>query len=62
MSNSMLKFVAIGPQMSEKRSAENRLADFDEIYGDYVQGAQPGRQAAVRNAVCRLRHWRPEEG
>ena len=40
----MLNFVAIGPEMPEKRSAENRLADLGEIYGDYV------REGAARPA------------
>ena len=50
MSNGMLKFVTIGPDMPEKRSAENRLADFDEIYGDYVQ--EGAARQASRCSQC----------
>jgi len=37
MSNSMLKFVSVAKAMPDKRDAEERRADFDEIYGDYMQ-------------------------
>ena len=50
MPNSMLKFVTIGPEMPEKRSAENRPADFDEIYGDYVH--EGAARPASRCSQC----------
>ena len=35
MSSKMLKFVSTDKAMPEKRKAENRVADFDEIYDDF---------------------------
>ena len=35
MSSRMLQFVSTAKAMPEKRTAENRVADFDEIYGDF---------------------------
>lgn len=32
----MLKFVTVGKQMPEKREADERTGDFDEIYGEYA--------------------------
>ena len=32
----MLKFVSVGKSMPEKRSAEERAHDFNEIYGEYA--------------------------
>ena len=41
----MLKFVTVGPEMPEKRAAEERCADFDEIYQNYLRDAA-GRQSS----------------
>ena len=35
MSSKMLKFVSTGKAMPEKRKAEKRVSDFDEIYDDF---------------------------
>ena len=35
MSSKMLKFVSTEKAMPEKRKAEKRVADFDEIYDDF---------------------------
>ena len=37
MASRMLKFTSINPTMPEKRAAEARRSDFQEIYGDYAQ-------------------------
>ena len=50
MSNSMLKFVSIGHRMPDKRSAQDRLADFDEIYADYIE--EGAAQQASRCSQC----------
>ena len=39
MSSKMLQFVATKKAMPEKRTADNRVADFDEIYHDFVAAA-----------------------
>lgn len=35
MTTPMLKFVSVAQQQPEKRTAQNRRADFDEIYEDF---------------------------
>lgn len=45
MAERMLKFVSLGPQMPEKRTAEARRHDFGEIYGEFRRD-QAGSQAA----------------
>ncbi len=47
MAETMLKFVNIGLRMPEKRDAEDRRADFDEIYGEY-----PSADAAEQSSRC----------
>ncbi len=39
MSSKMLQFVATKKAMPEKRTADNRVADFDEIYDDFDAAA-----------------------
>ena len=36
MSDKMLKFVKIGQQNPPKRDVDTRKADFNEIYGDFI--------------------------
>ncbi|MEL6521265.1 MAG: NAD(P)-dependent oxidoreductase [Pseudomonadota bacterium] len=43
----MLRFVEVGREMPVKRSAEERRADFDEIYGEYAR-----EKAAEQSARC----------
>ncbi|MBM1220643.1 NAD(P)-dependent oxidoreductase [Ponticoccus sp. SC2-23] len=45
--NKMLKFVTVGRDMPEKRDAEARRQDFDEIYGEYA-----AEKAAEQSARC----------
>jgi len=35
MTSKMLQFVSTGKAMPNKRKAENRVADFDEIYDEF---------------------------
>ena len=46
----MLKFVTIGRDMPEKRTADERRADFHEIYAEYV--AAKAREQAGRCSQC----------
>ncbi|WP_370541707.1 NAD(P)-dependent oxidoreductase [Actibacterium sp. 188UL27-1] len=43
----MLKFVDVGREMPEKRAADERRADFGEIYGEYAR-----EKAAEQSARC----------
>ena len=36
MADTMLKFVKLDKRMPDKRDADTRRADFDEIYGNYA--------------------------
>ena len=46
----MLKFVTVGKSMPEKRSAEERAHDFNEIYGEYA--AAKAEEQASRCSQC----------
>ena len=46
----MLKFVSVGKSMPEKRSAEERAHDFNEIYGEYA--AAKAEEQASRCSQC----------
>jgi glutamate synthase (NADPH/NADH) small chain len=46
----MLKFVTIARDMPEKRAAEDRRQDFDEIYAEYA--AEKAREQASRCSQC----------
>ncbi len=46
----MLKFVTVGKSMPEKRDAEARKQDFDEIYGEYVEAK--AEEQAGRCSQC----------
>ncbi len=50
MTNKMLKFVEITPQMPSKRAAKTRRADFAEIYGDYIK--EKANAQASRCSQC----------
>ncbi|MCY4238376.1 MAG: NAD(P)-dependent oxidoreductase [Rhodospirillaceae bacterium] len=50
MSNNMLKFVNVSQEMPDKRDAEVRRSDFDEIYGDYIQ--EGAARQASRCSQC----------
>ena len=50
MSSKMLQFVATKKAMPEKRTADNRIADFDEIYNDFV--ATAAETQASRCSQC----------
>ncbi|MFN4088883.1 MAG: NAD(P)-dependent oxidoreductase, partial [Alphaproteobacteria bacterium] len=47
MAERMLKFVDVAKAMPAKRAAEDRRADFDEIYREFARD-----QAAVQAARC----------
>ena len=53
MSSKMLKFVSTDKAMPEKRKAEKRVADFDEIYDDFDALRLKPNHRAARNAGCR---------
>lgn len=46
----MLRFVTIGKEMPQKRSADERTEDFDEIYGEYA--ADKAAEQAGRCSQC----------
>ncbi len=46
----MLKFVTVGKSMPDKRDAEARKQDFDEIYGEYVEAK--AEEQAGRCSQC----------
>ena len=50
MARDMLQFVSQEKQMPEKRSAEQRAADFDEIYGDF--DSAKAEEQASRCSQC----------
>jgi len=50
MSSKMLKFVSTAKAMPDKRSAATRVADFDEIYGDF--NASDAETQASRCSQC----------
>ncbi len=50
MSSKMLQFVATKKAMPAKRSADNRVADFDEIYNDF--NAEAAETQASRCSQC----------
>ena len=50
MAERLLKFVTVPRALPGKRSADVRLADFDEIYGDY--DATSGPVQASRCSQC----------
>ncbi|MEK9760721.1 MAG: NAD(P)-dependent oxidoreductase, partial [Candidatus Puniceispirillum sp.] len=50
MSSKMLKFVSTAKAMPDKRSATARVADFDEIYGDF--NAADAETQASRCSQC----------
>ncbi len=57
MSERMLQFVTVGHRMPEKRDAERRRADFDEIYAQYLpEGAaeQAGRCSQCGVPYCQV--------
>jgi len=47
MASTMLKFTKVDRTMPDKRAAQARISDFDEIYGDYDQSA-----AAAQASRC----------
>ncbi|MGR3493455.1 MAG: NAD(P)-dependent oxidoreductase [Shimia sp.] len=49
-SSQMLKFVTVSRDMPEKRAADARKADFDEIYGEYA--LQKAEEQAGRCSQC----------
>jgi glutamate synthase (NADPH/NADH) small chain len=46
----MLKFVTVGKEMPEKRDADKRTGDFDEIYGEYAR--EKAAEQAGRCSQC----------
>ena len=50
MSSKMLKFVSAAKAMPGKRSAADRVVDFDEIYGDF--NASDAETQASRCSQC----------
>ncbi|MCH2459285.1 MAG: NAD(P)-binding protein, partial [Henriciella sp.] len=50
MASRMLKFTSINPTMPEKRAAEARRSDFQEIYADYAQTV--AEDQAARCSQC----------
>jgi glutamate synthase (NADPH/NADH) small chain len=51
----MLKFVTVGKEMPEKRDADKRTGDFDEIYGEYARdkaAEQAGRCSQCGVPYC----------
>ncbi len=57
MSDQMLKFVTVGPRMPEKRDADARRSDFDEIYAQYPPDAaaeQAGRCSQCGVPYCQV--------
>ncbi len=46
----MLKFVTVGREMPDKRTADMRRADFDEIYGEFAQ--EKAAEQAGRCSQC----------
>ncbi len=50
MTAKMQQFVTVGRAMPEKRGAEHRRQDFDEIYAEYA--AEKARQQAARCSQC----------
>jgi glutamate synthase (NADPH/NADH) small chain len=46
----MLRFVTVGKEMPQKRSADERTEDFDEIYGEYA--ADKAAEQAGRCSQC----------
>jgi glutamate synthase (NADPH) small chain len=46
----MLKFVTVGKEMPEKREADQRTEDFDEIYGEYAR--EKAAEQAGRCSQC----------
>ena len=50
MAAKMQQFVTVGRAMPEKREAERRRQDFDEIYAEYA--AEKARQQAARCSQC----------
>jgi len=50
MSSKMLQFVATKKAMPAKRSADNRVADFDEIYNEF--NAEAAETQASRCSQC----------
>src|SRR6056297_1365571 len=46
----MLKFVSVGKEMPEKREADQRTEDFDEIYGEYAR--EKAAEQAGRCSQC----------
>lgn len=50
MAERLLKFVSIDPQTPEKRPADQRTADFHEIYGEFI--TQKANEQASRCSQC----------
>ena len=50
MSNKMLRFVGVPQQMPEKRAADERRQDFDEVYADFI--ADKAAEQAGRCSQC----------
>ena len=55
MSSKMLKFVSTEKAMPEKRKAEKRVADFDEIYDDF-DAAEAETQSSRCSQCLSLTH------
>ena len=54
MSSKMLQFVVTKKATPKKRTAENRLADFDEIYDDFDVGAAETQASRCSQCGCRF--------
>jgi glutamate synthase (NADPH/NADH) small chain len=48
----MLKFVTVGKEMPEKRDADKRTGDFDEIYGEYARDKAAEQAGVAASAAC----------
>ncbi len=53
MTERMLRFVNVPQQMPEKRTSEERRADFSESIASLRMARPRGSPAAVVNAACR---------
>ncbi|MGP1397182.1 MAG: NAD(P)-dependent oxidoreductase [Inquilinaceae bacterium] len=50
MSQKMLRFVELGPEMPDKRPSDVRRADWQEVYGEYAR--QKAEEQAARCSQC----------
>ena len=53
MARKMLRFAKVEQRLPDKREAEARRHDFEEIYADFEPPRPTSRRAAARSAACR---------